>query len=201
MIWDGDMEAELKRLWADGLSASECAARLGGGVTRHAVLAKADRMRRRGDQDAPARRDSPDGKARSARERSRVSTAMHTAKRKATPNWTVMRSKPVDVEPYIERGDDGVSGGKQVILADLEDHHCRWPLGDPRTAAFRFCGRSKLLGLPYCLVHAKRAFPARYPTEPPQAVRGADLGASAGQTAKGSDEPAPEPSEREIEHA
>ena len=47
----------------------------------------------------------------------------------------------------------------------LEDHHCRWPIGDPQHADFHFCGAKKLTGLPYCECHARRAYNTAQPTE------------------------------------
>lgn len=45
-----------------------------------------------------------------------------------------------------------------VSFEQLEEHHCRWPYGDPSRAGFHFCGEAKLPGLSWCLGHAKRAF-------------------------------------------
>jgi hypothetical protein len=42
---------------------------------------------------------------------------------------------------------DDVPAEKRVRLQDLEDHHCRWPCGDPERQRFR------LLRLPYCSHH------------------------------------------------
>jgi hypothetical protein len=42
---------------------------------------------------------------------------------------------------------------------DLEPHHCRYPVGDPATPAFGFCGETKFPGLPYCETHANRCRP------------------------------------------
>lgn len=169
MIWTEEMTEKLKKLWAEGLSASQCAEALGG-VTRYAVLAKCDRLRKRGTQDAPARRDGDLAKARTLKERSARTSAMLAAKRKAggpRPTWDVGR-KPVVVEPYVERGEPGLTAAavlKQVTLADLENHHCRWPIGDPRQTSFKFCGCNRVPGLPYCEIHARRAYPVRYPED------------------------------------
>ncbi len=41
---------------------------------------------------------------------------------------------------------------------------CRWPEGDPRDPAFRFCGEAAREGSPYCAAHHARAYqpmPAR----------------------------------------
>lgn len=39
-------------------------------------------------------------------------------------------------------------------LIDLEPHHCRYPVGDPRSEFFGFCPGNKIPGLPYCEPHA-----------------------------------------------
>ena len=35
---------------------------------------------------------------------------------------------------------------------------CRWPEGEPRTDAFRFCGRPAVTDKPYCGEHYVRAY-------------------------------------------
>lgn len=35
---------------------------------------------------------------------------------------------------------------------------CRWPVGDPQSKDFHFCGRSRTVGLPYCEAHSARAY-------------------------------------------
>jgi len=42
-------------------------------------------------------------------------------------------------------------------LLELGPDDCRWPEGDPRSPAFRFCGR-RTVCRPYCQQHAKRAY-------------------------------------------
>jgi GcrA cell cycle regulator len=37
-----------------------------------------------------------------------------------------------------------------VTFLALEPHHCRYPIGDPKTKEFRFCGALRLDGKPYC---------------------------------------------------
>jgi GcrA cell cycle regulator len=46
-------------------------------------------------------------------------------------------AKPVRVHP-IQIQDD--TNCLRVTLADLGDGMCRWPLGDPKSADFRYCG-------------------------------------------------------------
>jgi GcrA cell cycle regulator len=50
-------------------------------------------------------------------------------------------------------------------IQTLTEVTCRWPIGDPQNTEFHFCGKNKVPGLPYCEVHARRAF------QPPQSRR------------------------------
>ena len=47
---------------------------------------------------------------------------------------------------------------KRVTIMDLRESMCRWPLGDPTTPEFRFCGARSITGLPYCTHHAEIAY-------------------------------------------
>ena len=55
---------------------------------------------------------------------------------------------------------------KQKTLATLEQHECRWPIGDPKDAQFHFCGQRSLVGRPYCEAHWRMAF------QPPKSREG-----------------------------
>ena len=43
-------------------------------------------------------------------------------------------------------------------LTDLDNHTCRWPIGDPKDENFHFCGRKIKLGQTYCEEHAALAY-------------------------------------------
>jgi GcrA cell cycle regulator len=48
---------------------------------------------------------------------------------------------------------------ERVTIMDLRESSCRWPMGDPSQAEFRFCGARTAIGAgPYCAVHARLAF-------------------------------------------
>jgi GcrA cell cycle regulator len=48
--------------------------------------------------------------------------------------------------------------GRRCSLLELDDATCRWPVGDPRTPEFYFCGGKPLAGRPYCVHHAAVAY-------------------------------------------
>jgi GcrA cell cycle regulator len=49
------------------------------------------------------------------------------------------------------------TGSRHLSLMDLEPHHCRWPIGDPRTADFYFCAADRLEDRSYCARHHNKA--------------------------------------------
>lgn len=46
----------------------------------------------------------------------------------------------------------------RVTILELSGSMCRWPIGDPTSAEFRFCGCRAVGTLPYCQEHARVAF-------------------------------------------
>lgn len=45
-----------------------------------------------------------------------------------------------------------------ISLTDLDNHTCRWPIGDPKDENFHFCGKKVRLGQTYCEEHAAIAY-------------------------------------------
>jgi GcrA cell cycle regulator len=45
-------------------------------------------------------------------------------------------------------------------LVDIDPHQCRWPIGDPASTNFLFCGNDALAGFTYCVGHARMAYRA-----------------------------------------
>ena len=156
MAWTEDRVEVLKKLWAEGHSASQIAKELGG-VTRNAVIGKVHRLglSGRATPSRPVKRPP-----RLARPKPRV-----------LPDGTVKTVKPA-VSPApgasiaereeIERLDPmPLENGDTATVLTLRDSMCKWPIGDPADPNFAFCGRKATCG-PYCAEHAKVAFqPAR----------------------------------------
>ncbi len=47
---------------------------------------------------------------------------------------------------------------KKLTLMELTERTCKWPIGDPATDDFWFCGLPSLPGKPYCEAHVGVAF-------------------------------------------
>jgi GcrA cell cycle regulator len=155
--WTDERVERLKKLWSDGLSASQIAGELGGGVTRNAVIGKVHRLGLSGrgkptgtgtprPRKVAPRAPSPPTTLESLRRRSSVALA---PARKPEPE-VAFEPRPIEevVIPMSER----------VTIMELRDSMCRWPLGDPSSPDFRFCGLRSQTSLPYCGYHAQVAY-------------------------------------------
>ena len=43
-------------------------------------------------------------------------------------------------------------------MANLKPNQCRWPIGDPDSENFHFCGKPVFTGKPYCYEHCRLAY-------------------------------------------
>ncbi len=159
--WTEDRVELLKKLWSDGLSASQIAGRLGMGVTRNAVIGKVHRLNLAGRASQP-RNTTP----RAPREprmpgitrthAPSMPTAGSAALKSMPRHETHARAMPLP-EPKPLRLVDLPKDGRITIL-HLSDKTCRWPIGDPGTEEFCFCGHGPRDGSPYCEYHARIAY-------------------------------------------
>ncbi len=46
----------------------------------------------------------------------------------------------------------------RVTIVDLKESMCKWPLGDPTSSEFRYCGSPAQGAGPYCQHHGKLAY-------------------------------------------
>jgi GcrA cell cycle regulator len=145
MGWTDERVEVLKKLWLDGHSASQIAKQLGG-VTRNAVIGKVHRLGLSG-------RATPSQPARStfkAPRPARPAPSSPNIQRRVAERH-VAAAPAVRTEPYVE------SPGTATVLT-LGAHMCKWPIGDPATDEFTFCGRRASDDGPYCVEHARLAY-------------------------------------------
>ena len=142
MGWTDERVELLKRLWQDGLSASQIAKQLGG-VTRNAVIGKVHRL-------------GLSGRATPSKPQRTVFKAPRPA-RPATPALAAPRRIAEAAPPHSApvRYVDERPGTATVLT--LGAHMCKWPIGDPSQDNFTFCGRRCDEG-PYCHEHAEVAY-------------------------------------------
>ncbi|HLN08315.1 MAG TPA: GcrA family cell cycle regulator [Xanthobacteraceae bacterium] len=152
MSWTDERVENLKKLWSDGLSASQIAAELGG-ITRNAVIGKVHRLGLSGRAKAPSstaprqRKQRPPGHAfRTMRATMRGNAALA----QALPSY--------EPEPEPEPVENIIPIGQRCTILELTDAKCHWPIGDPAQADFFFCGGKSVGTLPYCGYHARVAY-------------------------------------------
>lgn len=177
MGWTDERVELLKKLWMEGLSASQIAGVLGEGVTRNAVIGKVHRLKL-------------SGRAKPASSAPRVRTAPRPAARRvASPSagrsmsggsslGGMMKSRPMsggggihgatalkiseefETEAYIapQAQELFIPEDQRLTLLQLNEQTCKWPIGDPLLPDFYFCGQHSGDGRPYCEFHARRAY-------------------------------------------
>ncbi|HVY59153.1 MAG TPA: GcrA family cell cycle regulator [Xanthobacteraceae bacterium] len=153
MNWTDERVELLKKLWTDGLSASQIAAELGG-ITRNAVIGKVHRLGLSG------RAKSPSSSAPRPR-KPRTHSHMLRVSRPAVRGNTALAAHlapDYEVEPEPELIENIIPIGQRCSILELTEGKCHWPIGDPGTAEFFFCGGKSIDGLPYCSYHSRIAY-------------------------------------------
>lgn len=157
MSWTDDRVELLKKLWAEGLSASQIAGQLGG-VTRNAVIGKVHRLGLSGRATTSRVKPNRARKHKTQRQpntpRLGLFSSNNTAMRSLTTGTEAPREEPFRSQ-FVELD---IPVDERVDLVDLKESQCRWPIGDPQDQQFHFCGKSKAEGGPYCQYHAEIAF-------------------------------------------
>ena len=153
MAWTDERVELLKKLWADGLSASQIAGRLGG-VTRNAVIGKVHRL-------------GLSGRATSSRSSAPRPRRNHIPRQHRAPSLTFGTRGNLALKPSYEAEYEPVPAPVEELviplherasILTLKESMCRWPIGDPSEEDFHFCGRKKVGTLPYCEHHARMAY-------------------------------------------
>lgn len=178
MTWTDERVALLKKLWMEGLSASQIAAELGSGVTRNAVIGKVHRLklsarakptnvapRAKPSRPSAPRRPSSGSSSGGGSRNAGASTTYATSTRRtsAAPvmGATALKmeeTQAVEVAVHQKAAELVIPSEERVSLLQLSEKTCKWPIGDPMNPDFHFCGREADENKPYCEFHARRAY-------------------------------------------
>ncbi|TAJ56116.1 GcrA family cell cycle regulator [Brevundimonas sp.] len=146
--WTEDRVGALKKLWLEGQSASQIAKQLGGGVTRNAVIGKVHRLGLSG-------RAAPSQPARATFRPSRPRPAAQPTQAPSAPRRIEAVQPRAVAAPSVPAPMPDLPGTATVMT--LGAHMCKWPIGDPSSTEFSFCGRRASEGV-YCVEHARVAY-------------------------------------------
>ncbi|ASM71287.1 MULTISPECIES: GcrA family cell cycle regulator [Roseobacteraceae] len=184
MSWTDDRVELLKKMWGEGQSASQIAKELGG-VTRNAVIGKVHRLglsNRAGTgttaKAEPKAKPAPKTEAKpkmeaAAKPRPKAEPkpqeepvpetrlAVMPARAKIIPAGQPLPPQPSanEISPEaLAKVSEIEKKAKRLSLMELTERTCKWPVGDPATEDFWFCGLPVQAGKPYCEAHVGVAF-------------------------------------------
>ncbi len=187
MSWTDERVETLKAMWVEGKSASQIAKELGG-VTRNAVIGKVHRLglSNRGPNGEPVPEGGVDAGAETDGAPATHAAAEvepeaadgpaepETPQPAAIPDAglppfrprPVLNGQPLPPQPSgSEMSDEARANleevakkAKRLGLMQLTERTCKWPVGDPATDDFWFCGLPCVGGKPYCETHVAVAF-------------------------------------------
>ncbi len=179
MSWTDDRVEILKKMWGEGQSASQIAKELGG-VTRNAVIGKVHRLGLSNRTTAgaaakpepkakPAAKPDPKPKAAEpAPEKPELKTEPAIAPQANLParKQIIPAGQPLPPQPSaneispeaLAKVNEIEKKAKKLSLMELTERTCKWPVGDPATEDFWFCGLPVKQGKPYCEAHVGVAF-------------------------------------------
>ena len=186
MAWSDERVAVLKKMWLEGNSASEIAKELGN-ITRNAVIGKVHRLGLSNRDTNVSKAGVTAEKSIKGLKRGRPPKINKEPTKRGRPqkitqpkdlnDTTLERGKPISKSGTTERSNDSrlevVSDlseetlkdllkvemkSKKISLMDLTERTCKWPIGDPATESFWFCGHEAEPGKPYCKTHISIAF-------------------------------------------
>jgi len=173
--WTDERVEQLKKMWSEGLTASQIATKLGG-VSRNAVIGKVHRLKLESRATAPKRAGSgqrkpsataaPQPRPTASRRHSgsgggavNTTAAGRSSTVTQTVGATVMKAEveddalaQLDTRP-VE--DVVVPIARKLTLVEINEQTCKFPYGDPMTDDFYFCGHDVHEDSPYCKYHGK----------------------------------------------
>ncbi len=171
--WDNATLKKLKALTGKGLSTAEIGKRLG--MSKNAIVGKLNRLgwnsKATGDVapvKAPSKKPAPAKVApvkpvkKSPSAKPEKTPVKPVAGKKSAPAPKALPT-PKSAVKESKSSPKNLAMHQRIIqhslgMASLKPGQCRWPMGDPDSENFHFCGESVFVGKPYCYEHCKQAY-------------------------------------------
>ncbi|WP_296420426.1 GcrA family cell cycle regulator [Pseudooctadecabacter sp.] len=188
MSWTDERVEVLKKMWGEGQSASQIAKELGGvtrnavigkvhrlGLSNRAgsggaaktAAPKAEPKAKAAPKAAPKKAAPKKAPEPEVEEPRTVSASpppqpkMSAARRAIIPAGQPLPPQPSanEISPEaLAKVNEVEKTAKKISLMELTEKTCKWPVGDPATEQFWFCGLPVQQGKPYCEAHVGVAF-------------------------------------------
>lgn len=146
MIWTDEVVEELRKMWDRGMTTGQIAKALN--VTKNSIIGKVHRLCLTA-RPSPIKKTPAKDVKKSAPEKAPVKPV----KEKKVSVANVVEKTPLPSPSVTE-----VPEETNIPLVKLDNHSCRWPLGDPKDDDFCFCGKRVKTGQTYCEEHASIAY-------------------------------------------
>ena len=181
--WDSGMLKKLKSLVGKGFSTSEMGKKLG--MSKNAVVGKLNRLgwntkasdvvpEKKKKSEPVSKKQTKTTKKPVVVEKKRV---VKTETKKIVKPAKVEKTQPtkqktvkkteVKVAPVVKTASKKTKKDlalhelliqHALQMANLKPNQCRWPIGDPDSDNFHFCGETVFSGKPYCYEHCRQAY-------------------------------------------
>ena len=157
--WPPERVSALRQLFDEGVCFEQIAGQLA--MTRSAIIGKCHRL--------GLRRDPPPSLHEKRSAAAKVGNLTRKLRPGKDPARNIALQKIVagprysdEPLPSTHESDLAIPRRRRRNVFTLGPRDCKFPVGDPGTSSFFFCGARKLPTLPYCAEHARRCFtPAR----------------------------------------
>lgn len=180
--WDTSTLKKLKSLFDKGLSTAEIGRKLG--ISKNAVVGKINRLGWNNNKPATkvAVKAAPKT-MKTAKATKATPVAKKTSKVDVKPKSVATKKQPVKKDSAQKKADPvatektkksavttaskktnkDLAVHQRIIqhsleMANLKPNQCRWPIGDPDSEHFHFCGAQVFSGKPYCYEHCRQAY-------------------------------------------
>ena len=169
--WTEEEDATLRRLWSAGQVAEVIGGKIG--RSKNSVIGRAHRLQLELRQTSPVTKAASERKAAPKRDHAAEKAAR--AERSAMQRETVARRvamrqaqaaevearraepRPVVVAPVVVVPPPAPVAPRRPLASG-----CCWPMGEPRTAGFRYCDAARYVARsPYCAAHHSVAYKSR----------------------------------------
>lgn len=147
-VWTNERVELLTKLWAEGMSSSNIRDEIGAS-SRNSVIGKAKRLGLAGRVQASSQPKNP----RKPRPKPGPIALNGHVGYASTKTSSIVPSLPPE-----RTEDKDIPMDQRCTIMDLGEGICRWPVGEPGTPEFFFCGGKTLEGLVYCGYHARIAY-------------------------------------------
>ncbi len=161
MAWTDEMVEDLKKMWKEGMTTGEIGKKLG--VSKNSIVGKVHRLGLSGRPSPIKKKDEAASPSQAAAKEKKAAPAKKTASEKKVENQAAAKPAkavhaPEKENKKKEAEQETYKRPEKVTVADLDNHTCRWPIGDPKDENFHFCGKRVKLGQTYCEEHSAVAY-------------------------------------------